>query len=416
MEISSESYLDRLLKIKEKQAWIGERSQFDMDEIDIFSSVNFRVSPSFHQKYKVVWFYEHLLSDTKYSHWKILIDEMVRLINEEGFLVIRTIQNSHLTIPLIKNFLGRKLGIDCYIEYEMEEKKTGVWTIIFKIKRYDLEKYKDTSWTMAILTGGKKVDNVVKFLESIRKQDQNNNCEIIISGPQNDKYEKYCVKYLDMSDFRDNEYAEISRKKNAIIDIASNANLLIVHDRYLLSDKFFIGFDQYGYDFDFLTVEQFYEDGKKFPSYCAIEKQLLWSSPIRVDNYCELFDTQYLNGGLLIFKTHIAKKLRFNNLLMWNQMEDVEIAKVAMDIGVIPRINILSSAITIGVIDKYTKDFKVYPKSYIQECDPFGLRTAIQLELGLGGITKYTKYTRFVPKTLKNNKFYQGLKRYMLSR
>lgn len=415
MEINSKNRLMKLVELEGKQAWIGERSQFDMDEIDIFSSANFRVSPSFHHQYKVVWFYEYLLSDTKYTQWKLVLDEIIRLIEEEGFIVIRTLQTAKITVPLLKNFLGRKFGMDCYLEYEDEEKKTGIWTIVFKVKRFDLDKYKDKSWTMAILTSGKKTNNVVKFLDSIRKQDPNNECEIIISGPKDKKYEQYDVKYLDMSSFRDDEYAEISRKKNAIIDMASNANLLIVHDRYILDDNFFIGFEQYGYDFDFLTVSQYYESGKVFPAYCAIEQFLLWSKPVRIDNYCELFDTQYLNGGLLIFKTDVIKKIRFNDMLMWNQMEDVEIAKVTMEQGVLPRINIFSSAITIGIDEKYTKDFKVYPKSYRQECDPFGIRIPLEAELGLGG-SKYTKFTSHIPKIFKNNSLYQGLKKYMLSR
>jgi hypothetical protein len=265
------------------------------------------------------------------------------------------------------------------------------------------------------LTSGKRTDNVIKFLDSVRKQDKNNEYEIIISGPKNKKYEKYDVKYLEMSSFRDDEYAEISRKKNAIVDMASNANLLIIHDRYVLGDKFFIGFDQYGYDFDYLTVEQFYESGAVFPSYCAIDRPLLWSKPIRIDNYSEVFDTHYLNGGLLIFKTHIIKKIRFNDLLMWNQMEDVEITKAVMEQGVLPRINILSSAITIGIDESYTKDFKVYPKHYRQESDPFGISSSLESDLGIYE-SKYTRFTKFIPQKLKDNIIYQKLKKIMLSR
>ena len=71
-------------------------------------------------------------------------------------------------------------------------------------------------------------------MQSIRNQDKEAKHEIIISGPHKASYDKYNVKYLDQSQFRDEQFAEISKKKNAIAQMASNPNLLIAHDRFYL--------------------------------------------------------------------------------------------------------------------------------------------------------------------------------------
>jgi hypothetical protein len=56
-----------------------------------------------------------------------------------------------------------------------------------------------------------------------------------------------------------------------------------------------------------------------------------------------------VNGGLMVFKTHTLRANQFNDLLYWNQAEDVEVSRVFTDAGMPPRMNYLSSATTIGI-------------------------------------------------------------------
>jgi hypothetical protein len=276
--------------------------------------------------------------------------------------------------------LGRNINIktDIKLEYVNENAE---YVIIFKIERLNIDKYNDNRWTFAMLTTGKKDENVLKFLESIRVNDKENKHEIIISGPKKEIYDKFNVKYLDMSKFRDDEYAEISKKKNAIAEIASNPNLLIAHDRYYLNKTFFSDFKKYGYDFDFLSIKQLFEDGTEYPSYTFLyEPDLTWTYNVICMNYQYLFRRQYVNGGIMVFKTHNLRTIPFNNLLFWNQMEDVEISNAFINNSLIPRFNFINTAYAVN--DKSQRSqatalFDVFDGEKIHEKVPNAARSKV---------------------------------------
>jgi hypothetical protein len=331
-----------------RHAWVGMSSSFNMDNIDMESCKNFRLSHELHQKYEAVWLYEKRLDHYHILSWKIIIDEAIRLLGVNGFLVIRLQENKDFTIPMVKSFLGRNINLKTDIELEYVNENAEC-VIIFKIERLNIDKYNNNRWTFAMLTIGKKDENVLKFLESIRVNDKENKHEIIISGPKKEIYDKFNVKYIDISKFRDEEYAEISKKKNAIAGIASNPNLLIAHDRYYLSKTFFSDFEKYGYDFDFLVIRQIFEDGTEFPSYTfSYEPDLTKTHPVLCRNYQYLFRRQYVNGGIMVFKTHNLRAIPFNNLLFWDQMEDVEITQTFINNSLIPRVNFINTAYAVN--------------------------------------------------------------------
>lgn len=334
-----------------KNCWIGIQPPYDMQAIDIYSSTNCRLSASLHQQFDVVWLYEQLLDDYGALSWKIVMDETIRLIKNSGWMIVRTRISGVVTPMHIKGYLGRHIGVNVFLEQEKKDDTTEICCMIFKVERKEIEKYCDCNWTFGILTTGKKKENVVKFLKSIRTQEIHKS-EIIIAGPYDELYDKYNVKYLDCSMFRE-ELAEISRKKNAIADMAMNANLMIVHDRFSLGDDFFIGFEKYGYDFDFLTVTQMSESGEEFPSIAVHIMNENYGVQVITQKWDSLCDGTYINGGLMIFKTHILRQIRFNDMLCWEQKEDVELSNRFIANNIIPRINFLSSANVLEARDGY---------------------------------------------------------------
>ena len=342
-----------------QQIWIGTKAPFDMVTLDLLNSANYRASSVHHRKYDVVWFFETMLDDVGKLGWKILVDELIRLIGEEGRLIIRLWENRVPSGPLLKKFLFRRMGIETELEYEKLDRECGLWCFVFKIKRLNIEKYAADDWTFAMLTLGNKVDNVVRFLKSIRENDPRHDSEIIIVGPENEKYDEYDVKYIGLDRFRDGQYAEISKKKNAIIEMATKSNLMIVHDRFTLNSNFFSGFEKWGYDFDFATVSQYMLDGKEYPGYAASNDYFRFTGQLWVKELRHLYDNQYVNGGLVIFKTHTAKKIHFNDMLMWAQMEDVEVSQVCIENGIIPRVNFISEALVLEMSEGYLVNWKI---------------------------------------------------------
>ena len=169
-------------------------------------------------------------------------------------------------------------------------------------------------------------------------------------GASHPSYEGYGVRYIDTVGRRPGSLSRSGRRRTPSRGEASHPNLLIAHDRYVLDEGFFDGFDRFGYDFDLCAVRQTYEDGESYPAYCALNATgLLWAPTVHCENYNVLHATQYVNGGLMVFKTHALRELKFNDLLYWNQAEDVEVSRVFIEAGMPPRMNYLSSATTIGI-------------------------------------------------------------------
>lgn len=385
------------------QVWIGTKAPFDLVTLDLQNSSNYRAADIHHRKYDIVWFYETLLDDVGKLGWKIIVDEMIRLIGGQGKLIIRMRDRQVPSLPLLKMFLGRHVGIKAEIEYEKYEKTFDIWTVVFHITRFDIEKYSAKDWTFAVLTLGKKVDNVVRFLKSIRDHEPvPGDSEILIVGPQNENYDKYRVKYIDTKQFRDDQYAEISKKKNVVIETASKTNLMIVHDRFVLGDHFFEGFEKWGYDFDFITVSQYTEDGQAYPGYAATNEYMRFSGQVWVTELRHLYDNQYLNGGLIIFKTHTAKMIHFNDMLMWDQMEDAELSQICMAHGIIPRVNFVSEVMVLEVPKGYMASWKT-------EEDIHTKKGKSRQEPMLFSLVN--KISSRIPGRFKTSRLYQKLKR-----
>ncbi|WNJ96497.1 hypothetical protein RND59_05205 [Vibrio ruber] len=342
--------------------WVGTRPPFDCINVDLLKSSNYRLSTELHGKFDSVWLYESLLSDI--SAWKYYLDECIRLLNNRGHLIIRMQENALLNIIQLKRFFYRnKLLSHVSIVYEgilEEDNHRGslaherIMTVVFNVERKNYLIYNDKSWTFSILTQGNKVSNVERFCKSIRNNEKQHS-EILIVGPRNSKYDKYDVVYID--NIYSEEYAEISKKKNDILDVAANENILIAHDRFILGSDFFSGFDKYGYDFDFLTVNQFYESGTIFPSFLTLGKRLAWSQVYYFNDERIADDNTFINGGLFVVKKTSAREVKLNPILYWNQGEDVEFSSAMLDHGICPRLNPFSTSITVGIDESYTSTF-----------------------------------------------------------
>ena len=339
-----------------KQAWIGGLSQANMELIDISACTNYRVASNLHHQFDCVWIYENTLEAFGDLSWKLILDESIRLLQKKGLLVIRFQENRNFSLPMLKTYIGRRYGLSVTIEFETSD------VVVFEISRLRFEIYQENTWTFAILTQGKeRKANVMKFLSSIRKNDEDCRHQILVCGPKDEDYSKFNVDYIDTEIFDDSKFAEIAKKKNIIALNAKNENLLICHDRYYLPDDFFRSFEKFGYDFDFVTIAQETESGVRYPYYCALyQPNLSWTHPIDVRDLNVLLDTQYVNGGLMIFKRTTLLAIKFNELLHWCQMEDVEISHQFCELSIPPRINFLTKAKVIEVHGVRADDYKKF--------------------------------------------------------
>jgi hypothetical protein len=380
----------------QKQFWAGEHTPFSFDQAHLWGSTNFRLASGHHGRYDAVWYYEQLFSDLQPGQHMLMLDELVRLLGERGTLVLRYQQSRDFTVIQLKRWLYRRYGSRARVKWEHAQ--DGIFTTIFELEREDIYRYRDHTWSFAVLSSGKRLDNVTRLLESIRREDPGRTHQIIVCGPPHPAYEPFDVEYHG-GNYRE-ELAEISRKKNDIADKASGANLLIAHDRYVLSPGFLTGFEQFGYDFDFVTVPQSYECGTPYPAYCALDNDALtWCDAIDCRDYSRVRPAQYLNGGLIIAKTRTICDLKFNDLLFWNQAEDVELARTFREVGLPPRINAFSSATTVGITPDHTSRFRTDEVVVPPPANPWVGRLAKQtLEMAKKTERRLRPYAHYVGK------------------
>lgn len=345
----------------------------------------FRLSPSNHQKYKIITATEDDFAN--HINWQHELDEMIRLIGAEGRIIIKCGHSLTHNMFSVKNYLGRRFGIEVKIEeesplwaqkmYNKEKwsKDDYYTTTTFYIKRKNLIIYQDKSWTFAILTRGDKVEEVEKFCASVRNLDKKFEHQILIHGPKNPRYDKYQVDYVpNIEHYQKDQYSKICNKKNEIIDVAKNQNLLICHDRYYLDKNFLSGFEEYGYDFDFLSIDIRYEEKSTwFPSYVKMSNfthSFKWNK----ERFCfkkpdfpknNALDNIFINGGLMIFKRDIVKQIRFNECHFHYQIEDVEISKEFAKYHIPARVNLLSRAFTSSNISNTVGKDLSYQEDYI---------------------------------------------------
>jgi hypothetical protein len=330
-----------------RHAWIGAAPPFAAVPLDVAAGVNCRLPGDLHGTFDSAWHVEALLSDHTAGRFELVVDEMVRLLGPRGRLVFRLRETAEVSVINLKQAIGRRLDTGATVGRQWAV--DGELVVELLIERRRLEDRADRRWTFAVVTQGNKPDMVARFLRSIRCQDPGHEHEILVWGPTDAAYAPYDVRVVDRA-YR-SDVAEIAHKKNDIAAAASHANLLIAHDRYTLDPGFLAGFETFGYDFDLVAVSQWYDDGHPFPAYCALPGHALVraATTIECPEANRLWPLQFVGGGLIVAKTRTLREIRFNDLLLWCEAEDVELARAFRDRGLPPRMNPWSSATTYGV-------------------------------------------------------------------
>jgi len=376
---AKESLSEVITKLRgkfDKNAWIGDQPSFNADIIDLYSSSNGRVDPSFHGKYDAVWFVQTQLFLYPLA-WKLAIDESVRLLGEFGVLVVRTRDINTGTLFGLKSHLARSYNINCNLIDQIKGQDESVISI-FSINRKNLESYLDRNWTIGILSNGAKNENICNLISKALEIKDDCDLDFIICGPVINSPEGANCRFYNVGN--EDNLARIGEKKNIIIKEAKYENILLIHDRYQLNSDFFHGFDIFGYDFDFVTVRQSYESGKLFPAYVGFKsKEFRWQSPLYSSDSRDLFDGHFLNGGLIVIKKTIGAFLNFNTLLLHNEAEDVEISFMLSMHGVTPRYNLFSSAVTVGVGENHTNSFKKISRISSRRLDKKALKVMLYI-------------------------------------
>jgi len=332
--------LSKKLASAEKVFWAGTMPPFPWMNAspDIYDrNKDHRLNPDFHQEFDLVYLVERNLGREK--NWPMIIDEALRLMKPEGSLIILMTDSPLCSIFELKNLLNEWEGTTLTFEHTHENNSR-----LFCITKNNKTKRKNTlqTFSFGVITQGKISQNLENFIKSVQNIEVPNSeeIEIIICGSPEIKekiqtYDKRIIFVEEPNDFKSNGW--ITRKKNLIVKSSNHENLILVHDRYTIPCNFIKKIQEYGPDFSVLVSRQEYMDGTRIPDWVTIGSEWQWTTPgiLQYGDWCRY---NFINGGIMIAKTEVLKKVPWNELLFWNQAEDIELTRRLKFKGYIPRL------------------------------------------------------------------------------
>ena len=190
-------------------------------------------------------------------------------------------------------------------------------------------------WTFGIITDGKRDDWVERIIASIRKQ-KVPYYEIIVCGAYLDRGGKNFI-YIPFN--QRNDLGWITKKKNLILNKTQYENLLIIHDRVVLSDEWYKGMRKWGNCYDLLSCVQIYNDKRINDWELYEELPDLDFSFVSLLDYRD-WDYNACQGGQLhMVKKSYVKDVLWDETYIWGKAEDLKLSYDLRDQGHILRFN-----------------------------------------------------------------------------
>lgn len=340
--------------------WAGTKpplSRMRADERILSPEAGFRLPPDYFERFEIVYLCEIDLGTIK--EWPVVVDEALRLLAPGGVLVIRMSDSPLLSIHALKHQLYCWGAIAPYFEYQLADSSR-----MFAV-RNDRAEYRRSAQqqdvSFGVVTDGRRPELLEKFVSSVgnlrRKPGQK--VELLICGPRDldlpSPPPDVDIRLIsEPEEFR--EQGWITRKKNLIASQADHENLVVVHDRYSFPEDFLLQLAEYGFDFGVITCKQLTERGERTPDWVTLGAPWLWTPPAMLD-YRDWTPYIYINGGIIIGKTYILRQCPWNDLLFWQQAEDVELTRRLQAAGHVPRfascVTVISGPLRAGSLEAF---------------------------------------------------------------
>jgi hypothetical protein len=194
-------------------------------------------------------------------------------------------------------------------------------------------------WSFGIVSGGSNNLWVRELIESIQSQNIKE-YEILICGPtpysDNDSKPENVILIED-HEMGDDIRVPITHKKNKILRKAKFNNICLLHDRYLLPDSWFKNFKKFGNYFDCVCLKNLSNEGNRFSvDWMKFHSPL--TSRFKFNNallYNEWNDEVIIPGGVMVLKEHLFKPFLLDERLHWDELEDMQLSKVAYINGIL---------------------------------------------------------------------------------
>lgn len=351
--------LKALLAGSSEVFWAGERPPLGWMKSSsrIYDpKCDFRLPANFHQNFDLVYLTERDLGSIK--AWPLVVDEALRLLAPGGKLLIRVSNTALLSNFELKNLIAEWGDTKIVFEHTYD---AGPCLFAVENTRTERRTAELTGFSFGVVTDGKRPELLRAFIESVESVERlpGQKIECIICGPDSLKTE-LGEAYKDVVFVRQpDEFPKlgwITKKKNQIVDAATTENLVIAHDRYVIPADFIKNLAAYGSDYSVLVCRQTRPDGRRMPDWVALGGEWSMTSPATLE-YGDWSRHVFINGGIMIAKADVLKRVRWNELLFWGQAEDVELTRRLRSAGYVARlarnVHVVSTTMRKGLMDGF---------------------------------------------------------------
>lgn len=336
--------------------WIDTSAQ-------IFDATHdYRLPPGSHQSYDVVYLVERDLASIK--AWSQVVDEALRLLKPQGHLVLRTSNSPLLSIFELMNF------INAWGQFDMCHEIQDVNGILQIVIRSRATRRRDTAingFSFGVITNGQRPGYLKSLFDSIQAMQNPLGLpvEILVCCPLK-VHQQLTEQGYQLTHVPDPEAFSalgwITRKKNLLVSQARYSHIAVAHDRYWFAPDFLTKLLEFGGDFSVVSCRQTMPDGRRFPDWVTMGSEWSWTHPAML-NYGDWSRHVYINGGLIIARTEVLRDTPWNDLLFWNQAEDIELTRRLRHAGHVARFARHVNAITQTMREGFMAGFHGVPRS-----------------------------------------------------
>lgn len=326
-------------------------------------SHDYRMPAHTHQAYDVVYLIERDLGTMK--AWPQVLDEALRLLRPQGHLVLRTTNSPLLSIFELMNFVNTWGHFD--ICHEVQD-VNGILQIVLKNRATRTRRTDIRGMSFGVITNGQRTAYLKAMFDSIQSLENPSGLpvEILVCCPK-DVHEQLTQQGYKLVHVPDPEAFSslgwITRKKNLLVARAKYGHIAVAHDRYWFAPDFLVELQKFGGDFSALSCRQTMPDGRRFPDWTTMGAEWSWTHPAML-NYGDWSRHMYINGGLIIAQTDVLRDTPWNDLLFWNQAEDIELTRRLRHAGHVPRFARHVQAITQTMREGFMAGFHGVPSAW----------------------------------------------------
>ena len=313
-----------------------------------------------HGKFDSIFMMDPELS--KRNNNETIIAELIRFLKKDGVIILHLKKTYHSSVWGMKAFImTRSFDNPKLLSQDVISQNESIVEISLKRQIKS-----NKNWSIGIPSNGLRNPSILKLIKSIYearnyirlKKGVNIEIDIMLIGEKDKLFKVYPIRYFQQS--LPKNLNALGEKKFIITTNAAYENILIIHDRYVLDESFFIGFEEWGYDFEFCTVQQYDLEGNVFDPILTLEETGRFDRQMyRVKDQSYPYKHLYISGGLIIIKKMVTDYVNFDPFLLQNESEDIDFAFRAGVHGITAQFNSISIARTFTPLE--TSNIAVVP-------------------------------------------------------